>query len=218
MLKLLPGLHVFKTEIHAANKDFFEELARSQSPDAVFITCSDSRVVVSLLTQTNPGDLFHIRNAGNIIPPHGTPVSGEEATLEFAVNALNVKDIIVCGHSGCGAMKGLLAPESLENLPCVAQWLQHSAQTKELIDKNYADLDFECKHNIAIQENVLVQLEHLRTYPFISKKLWKREINLHGWVYDIETGEVYIYNPIDEEFQPMHQFTDMSDLHSQSTV
>ena len=202
MEKLLHGLHQFQSEIHAINQEFFEHLSKGQSPDAIFVTCSDSRVVPNLITTTAPGDLFVIRNAGNIVPPFGE-WSGEEASIEYAINALNVKDIVVCGHSQCGAIKGLLQPETLVEMPAVAHWLRHAEDTKRILDQNYCDRDFDCVLNVAIQENVLVQIEHLRSLPCIAKRIMKREIELHAWTYEIETGMVYVYDAVTEEFRPL---------------
>ncbi len=208
MHKLHHGLHQFKTEVFAINEEFFGNLSKGQAPDAVFICCSDSRIVPSLLTQTDPGQLFTIRNAGNIVPPHGQSVSGEEATIEYAVEALNIKNIIVCGHTKCGAMAGVLQPQTLSTMPNVARWLSHAAKTRDIIDLHYKDLDFDFKHSVVVQENVLVQLENLRSLPCVARKLWKREVELHGWVYEIESGEVYVYDPIDEEFEPIRHALD----------
>ncbi len=219
MLKLLPGLHQFKSEIHSQNEKFFERLASGQSPDAIFITCSDSRVVPNLITQTDPGSLFVIRNAGNIVPPYesDTHIHGEEATIEYAINHLNVKEIIVCGHSGCGAMQGLLEPDKLELMPAVKKWLRHTERTREIIARDYCELDWECSISAAIQVNVLVQLENLRTLPCIARRVMKREIELHGWVYDIESGEVYIFDPIDDEFKASVKVSDGFELNSGRT-
>ncbi len=201
MLKLLPGLHHFKTEVHSANQEFFSHLTSGQTPDAVFITCSDSRIDPGLLTQTRPGDLFTLRNVGNIVPASGDSLT-EESAIEYAVEVLGVRNIIVCGHSHCGAMQALLQPETLESLPVVRKWLKNASTTYDLVRENYSDLDFECQWSIAIQENVLVQLEHLRQLPCIARRLWKREIELHGWVYQLETGEVHIYDLMQEAFVP----------------
>lgn len=219
MLKLLPGLHQFKSEIHSQNEKFFERLASGQSPDAIFITCSDSRVVPNLITQTDPGTLFVIRNAGNIVPAYSADSDSpaEEATIEYAVSQLNVKEIIVCGHSGCGAMNGLLQMEKLDSMPAVKKWLKHTERTLDIIDSDYGDLDWDSKVSAAIQVNVLVQLENLRTLPCISKRIMKREIELHGWVYDIESGEVYIFDPLDEEFKAPLKTRDGFELDSERT-
>lgn len=202
MKKLLRGLHKFQSEIQPARKRFFEELAKGQNPDAIFITCSDSRVDPSLITQTQPGQLFTIRNAGNIVPAAGF-ASGEEASIEYGINVLKIKDIVVCGHSHCGAMQGLLKPETLAQLPSVADWLQHAAETKRILDTNYREQDFECVVNITVQENVLVQLEHVRGLPCVQEALKHGQVALHAWTYKIETGVIYSYDPEAEEFTPL---------------
>ncbi|MDR3612778.1 MAG: carbonic anhydrase [Candidatus Obscuribacterales bacterium] len=203
MLRLMHGLHQFEKEVHTSNQDFFARLAQKQSPDAIFITCSDSRIDPNLLTGTAPGELFIIRNAGNIVPDYNEHIGGEAASIEFAIEVLGVKDIIVCGHSQCGAIRGLLNPDSLTEMPTVSQWLKHAERTKRILSDNYHEQDSDCVHNIAVQENVLVQMENLRTLPCIARKVMKREIEIHGWVYEIESGRVYIYDPVDEEFLPI---------------
>src|SRR3954467_2337295 len=129
MQKLIHGIHRFREEDFRPLQGLFEELAKGQNPETLFITCSDSRIDPSLLTRAKPGDLFILRNAGNIIPPHGAANGGEAATIELAVAALGVKDIIICGHSHCGAMQGLLQPESVAALPSVSSWLSHAETT-----------------------------------------------------------------------------------------
>lgn len=203
MQKLIHGLHHFQEHVYSSKEELFQRLSHGQAPDALFITCSDSRINPNLLTQTEPGELFILRNAGNLIPPHGAANGGEAATIEFAVLALGVKDIIVCGHSHCGAVKGLLNPDSLTKLPTVRQWLSHADATKCIVDENYADRSPEEKLNIAIQENVLVQLENLRTIPAVAARLVKGDLNLHGWVYKFETGQVFAYNPSQGQFVPI---------------
>lgn len=202
MKKLLHGLHKFQSEIHPSRKLFFEELAKGQNPDAIFITCSDSRVDPSLITQTQPGQLFTIRNAGNIVPPAGEG-SGEEASIEYGIDVLKIRDIVVCGHSQCGAMKGLLKPETLTELPSVATFLKYAEDTKRILDSNYREQDFECVLNITVQENVLVQLEHVRGLPCVQEALKKGEVELHAWTYRIETGTIFAYDPEVEEFTPL---------------
>ncbi len=195
MQKLVQGIHHFQDHIFHSKKELFERLSGGQTPDALFITCSDSRINPNLITQTEPGELFIMRNAGNIIPPYGAANGGEAATIEFAVQGLGIKDIIVCGHSHCGAIKGLMKPDSLSDMPMVRQWLGHAEATRCIIEENYADYRYEDKLNIAVQENVLVQLEHLRTLPVVAARLMRGELNLHGWVYKFETGEVFSYEP-----------------------
>jgi carbonic anhydrase len=212
MLRLLPGIHKFQEEIHSDNQEFFERLSKQQTPTAIFITCSDSRVDPNLLTMTNPGELFVLRNAGNIIPAYDAHIGGEEASIEFAVAKLGVRDIVVCGHSGCGAMRGLLEPELLSDIPAVSQWLENAKRTKQIVAENYSNKSLEEQFDAAVEENVLVQLENLRTLPCVARRLWKREIELHGWVYDIASGCVYVYDPVSEDFLAFHKFTDGYEL------
>lgn len=195
MHKLISGLHEFQSNIFLSHKELFERLAQGQKPDALFITCSDSRINPNLLTQTQPGELFILRNAGNLVPPYGEDNGGEAATIEYAVVALGVKDIIVCGHSCCGAMQGLWQPESLVNLPAMRSWLSLAERTRRAVVENYGSVGEQERLNICTQENVLAQLKNLRTHPSVARRLESGELNLHGWIYAFETGEVFIYQP-----------------------
>lgn len=203
MQKLIQGLHQFQAHVFSSQRELFERLAHGQQPDALFITCSDSRINPNLLTQTGPGELFILRNAGNIIPPYGAANGGEGATVEFAVSALAVKDIIVCGHSHCGAVKGLLHPEGLSDMPSVAAWLSHAEATRRIVKENYAHLAGEARLTAAIEENVLVQIENLRTHPSVASRLARGDLKLHGWVYNFERGEVFAYDPEFGQFLPL---------------
>jgi carbonic anhydrase len=194
MQKLIQGIHQFQSADFVSLQGLFETLAKGQHPDTLFITCSDSRIDPNLLTRSKPGDLFIIRNAGNIIPPHGAANGGEAATVEFAVAALGVRDVIICGHSHCGAMKGLLEPDQVATLPAVASWLAHAETTRRIIRDNYSELQGDRLLMATVEENVLVQLEHLRTLPSVASRLVRGDLNLHGWVYRIETGEVFAYD------------------------
>jgi len=204
--KLIRGIHEFQAEDFRPLQGLFESLAHGQSPETLFITCSDSRIDPNLLTKSQPGDLFILRNAGNIVPPHTGQAGGETATIEFAVAGLGVKDIIICGHSHCGAVKGLLDPSLVEGLPAVSQWLTHAEATKRIIEDNYKELSGLDRVTAAIEENVLVQLENLRTLPCVKSRLVKGDLRLHGWVYKIETGEVFAYDRIDGQFVPLEQY------------
>jgi carbonic anhydrase len=181
----------------------FERLAEGQKPDALFITCSDSRINPNLITQSEPGELFIIRNAGNLVPPYGAANGGEGATIEFAVVGLGIEHIIVCGHSHCGAMKGLLHPESLTEMPLVAAWLGHAEATRRIAQQKYADRSAEALLNVTTQENVLVQLENLRTYPAVAAGVAGGQLKLHAWVYKIETGQVFAFDPEQGQFVPL---------------
>jgi carbonic anhydrase len=203
MQKLVQGIHNFQTNVFTSNREFFERLSGGQHPLALFITCSDSRINPNLLTQTDPGDLFILRNAGNIIPPFGASNGGEAATVEFAVSVLGVEDIIVCGHSLCGAMKALLDRESLHNVPTVAQWLQHAESTRRIMTEKYTHLSGPQLLTATVQENVLMQLENLRTHPAVASALARGAVRLHGWVYKFETGQVFGYEVEKGEFLPL---------------
>lgn len=200
MQKLIDGLHHFQTSLFSSQRELFERLANGQAPETLFITCSDSRINPNLLTQTEPGELFILRNAGNIVPPHGASNGGEAATIEFAVAGLGVRDIIVCGHSHCGAMKGLLNEALTADTPAVRQWLTHADAAKRIVRENYSSLDGDPLISVCVQENVLTQLENLRTHPSVASRIRRGELNLHGWVYKIETGEVFAYDPSRGQF------------------
>lgn len=206
MQKLIQGIHQFQCEAFRPLQGLFAQLAHGQNPETLFITCSDSRIDPNLLTQSYPGDLFILRNAGNIVPPHGAATGGEGATIEFAVAGLGVKDIIVCGHSHCGAIKGLLDPILVEKLPTVRAWLGHAETTRRIMMENYTHLTGDRLLTAAVEENVLVQLENLRTLPTVAARLVKGDLHLHGWVYKIETGEVFAYDPESGQFVPLAEY------------
>lgn len=206
MQKLIQGIHQFRTQDFRPLQGLFEQLAKGQNPETLFITCSDSRIDPNLLTRSRPGDLFILRNAGNIVPPHGAGNGGEAATIEFAVAGLGVKDIIICGHSHCGAMKGLLQPETVIPLPTVASWLSHAETTRRIVRDNYGHLEGDRLVTATVEENVLVQLENLRTLPSVASRLVRGDLHLHGWVYKIETGDVFAYDTTIGQFVPLAQY------------
>jgi carbonic anhydrase len=201
--KLVQGVHRFQSDIFRPNHELFQRLAGGQNPQVLFITCSDSRVMPDLITQAEPGDLFVLRNAGNLIPPSGAaPDSGEGATIEYAVQVLGIQDIIVCGHTRCGAMQALLHPETLDKTPRVRRWLAHAEATREIILRQYENLDVypEALWKATVEENVLVQLENLRTHPSVAAGIAHGKLKLHGWVYKIESGEVFAFAPESGQF------------------
>ena len=202
MRKLLKGLHKFQSSYFPANQEIFEQLAEGQKPRVLFITCSDSRIVPHLITQSGVGELFVIRNAGNLVPPFGAANGGEGAAIEYAIHVLGIEQVIICGHSNCGAMKGLLKLEKLRTeMPLVYEWLQHAESTRRLIHENYADIKGEELLTITMAENVVTQIENLKTYPVIRSKLHQNKMSIYGWIFDIETGEVLAYNPETDEFE-----------------
>ncbi len=206
MERLIEGIHQFQKDTFRPLRSLFARLAEEQEPDTLFITCSDSRVDPNLLTNSKPGDLFVLRNAGNLVPPHGAGVGGEAATIEFAVTALGVHDIIVCGHSHCGAVKSLLYPEQLDALPAVAEWLRHADATRRILLDNYTHMEGEHLLTAAVEENVLVQLENIRTLPSVASRMVRGDLHVHGWVYEIATGEVFAYDPEVGQFVPVANY------------
>jgi carbonic anhydrase len=206
MENLVRGIHKFQTTQFGEHRDLFKQLSAGQSPETLIITCSDSRIAPNLILQTKPGELFVLRNAGNIIPPYGAARGGEGATIEYALKGLNIGHIVVMGHSHCGAMKGLLHPEDLEGMPLVKDWLTHASATREILNDCYSDLTGEELLNAAIKENVLVQLDNLRTYPVVAARLAKGELTLHGWVYEFETGKIFAFDPKRSQFAPITSY------------
>jgi carbonic anhydrase len=206
MQKLIQGIHQFQQDHFRSLHGLFQQLARGQNPETLFITCSDSRIDPCLMTQSRPGDLFILRNAGNIVPPHGAPVNGEAATVEYAVAVLGVKDIIVCGHSQCGAMKALLDPASLRDLPATAAWLRYAEATRRVIAASYGHLSGDDLLTATIEENVLTQLENLRTLPAVAAGIRTGAVHLHGWVYKFETGAVFAYDPQAGQFVTVAEY------------
>ena len=209
MQKLVTGIHQFQRQIRQTRPELLERNAAGQEPMALFITCSDSRVVPSLMTQTDPGDLFMLQTAGNIIPPYGAVMGGEAATIEYAVAALKVRDIIVCGHSLCGAMTALIHPEQVEGLPAVRSLLSHAESTRRIMTENYPHItDTADRLTATVQENVLVQLENLRTHPTVAAALSRGALGLHGWVYKVQTAEVFAYHSGQQQFLPLEDEAD----------
>jgi carbonic anhydrase len=195
MKKLITGLQAFRTNYVASHRELLESLAHGQHPRVLFITCSDSRIDPNLLTQTDVGELFTIRNAGNIVPPYRAANGGEGASIEYAIQALGIEQIVVCGHSHCGAMKGLLQLGKLEEqMPLVYDWLKHAEATRLLVKENYSTYSGEELLEITIAENVLTQIENLKTYPIVHSRLYQGKLKIYGWIYLLETGEVLAYD------------------------
>jgi carbonic anhydrase len=200
MEKLIEGFKKFQSEVFREKKSLFDKLAHQQNPRALFITCSDSRIDPCLLTQTEPGELFILRNAGNLVPSYGTTIGSTTATIEFAVGLLEIRNIIVCGHTDCGVVRAILDPEQVGDLPAVKTWLTQAEATRRVVKENYAHLKGEALLVVTIQENVRIQLEHLQTHPTVAAKLRKGALELHGWVYSIATGEVWAYDFRKDQF------------------
>jgi len=204
MDRLYKGIWNFQRSYFREETDFFRRLSTGQSPEVLFITCADSRVDPNLVTQSRPGELFIVRNVGNIIPPYEAikDKNSVAAAIEFAVLKLPVKDIIVCGHSNCGAMQALTAQEhELRGMPYLQDWLNLADPVKEIIMNHYADATDEIRQRVTEEENVLLQLHNMQTYPFVRKALEENALRLHGWYYNIGTGSIYSYNSEEDVFQ-----------------
>ncbi len=200
MQKLVKGIHSFHNGYFASHRQLFEQLATAgQSPETLFITCSDSRVVPNLITDAAPGELFIVRNVGNVVPPQDLP-GGTAAAIEYAVQVLNVENIIICGHTQCGAMQAILHPERVEKLPFVKRWLARTGNVRQVIEERYSHLTEEARLTAAVQENVLAQLENLREYPFIAERLDANKLHVSGWVFDLHGGTVFNFDPEVGEF------------------
>lgn len=206
MKDIIEGVRRFRAQVYPQKRQLFEALARGQRPSAVIICCADSRVDMQLVTQSNPGHLFCFRNAGNIVPPYGTVLGAVSATIEYAMVALEIPNIIVCGHSDCGAMRGVLSHGLEERMPTVAQWLRFSDAARQIALRE--DRSPEDRLARLIELNVLAQLEHLKTHPSVAVRLAHGEVRLHGWVYDIELGTVSAYDGTAGRFVPLEQLPD----------
>ncbi|MNS95861.1 Carbonic anhydrase 1 [compost metagenome] len=169
----------------------------------MFITCADSRIVPELITQSSPGDLFVTRNVGNVVPPYGQMNGGVSTAIEYAVLALGVHHIIVCGHSDCGAMRAVLNPQSLEKMPTVKAWLRHAEVARTVVEDNCSCGSEHESMQVLTKENVIAQLHHLRTHPSVASRLAAGQLFIHGWIYDIETSQIEAYDAASDSFLPL---------------
>ena len=208
MRRIIDGVLKFQQDVSPSEKALFKQLSNAQRPEAMFIGCSDSRVVPELFTQQGPGALFVVRNAGNIVPPYPVAPGGVSASIEYAVAVLGVPDIIVCGHSGCGAMTAILqGQEQLKALPQVARWLNFSDAARQIVVEQYADADNETRLAAMVRENVLVQIHNLLTHPVVAHAIEAKEVRLHGWIFDIATATVTHYDAQSGDFVPLAHST-----------
>ena len=195
MKKLIRGLDKFRETYVDTHKELLEQLSHGQKPRVLFVSCSDSRVDPNLITNTDIGELFVIRNAGNIIPPYGAANGGEGGTIEYAINALDIEQIVICGHTHCGAMKGLLKLNKLQkDMPLVYDWLKHAEATRRMVLETYPHYEGEDLIEVLVAENVLIQIDNLKTYPIIKSRLHQGRLKIYAWIYNIETGNVLAYD------------------------
>jgi len=223
MEHIIDGVLRFQREVYPNSEALFHSLALSQSPSALFIGCADSRIVPEMLTQQGPGELFVVRNAGNIVPPHSNEPGGVTASIEYGIAVLGIPDIVICGHSGCGAMTAILrGAEQLEALPAVARWLHYADRARDAVAREYGQphahthnqdeesavdspQSEEHKLNALIHENVLAQLDNLLTHPVVARAVEKKQLRIHGWVYDIASGSVDTYDARVGKFVPISE-------------
>lgn len=227
MKKLIRGLDKFRKTYVSSHQELLEQLALGQKPRVLFVACSDSRVDPNLITNTDVGELFVIRNAGNIIPPYGAANGGEGGTIEYAISALGIEQVVICGHSNCGAMKGLLKLNKLQkDMPLVYDWLKHAEATRRLVMENYSHYNDEDLMDMLVAENVLIQIDNLKTYPIVKARMHQGKLKIYAWVYNIETGDVLAYDArthtyippegqlLDEEETPARPFSVTRDRES----
>lgn len=208
MKKLIQGIVDFRASLTKESRELFAQLALGQKPDALFVACSDSRVVPNLFASMNPGDLFVLRNIGNLIPPFSLDEKDNSASavIEFSVFNLNVSNIIVCGHSECGAMQALTGQLDTKCCPHLESWLKHGEKSVEKVRNGFVLDPSLSEHNQVSQVNVLQQMEHISNYPFVKERIEKKQLRVHGWWFDIAQADVYCFEPdlnkfvlIDEE-------------------
>ena len=208
MQRLFEGVHKFRSSEFGNYRKLFRKLSREgQNPHTLFITCSDSRVLAELITQSQPGDLFVVKNIGNIVPLAHVrgDTNSTAAAIEFAVANLRVSDIVICGHSQCGAMAALLADQPVNaTTPHLHAWLSLAAPVLEILKKNYTHLhEIHARENAAAEENVLFGLDNLHSYPCVQERLADGTLRLHGWFFKIATAELFAYDPETRQFSPL---------------
>lgn len=202
MRKLIQGIVEFRKGLTEERRELFAKLALGQKPDALFIACSDSRVVPNLFASTNPGDLFVIRNIGNLIPPP-TPTEEDNsvpAAIEFSLSTLNVSNIIICGHSDCGAMHALVAGIDTVCCPHLKSWLKYGEESRRKVESGFVlDPSLSLENQIS-QMNVLEQMEHVKSYPSVQERMGKKQLGVHGLWFDIAHADVYCYEQSQNRF------------------
>lgn len=203
--RLKAGIRTFQRDIYPANAEGYRAaVSKPQQPHTLMITCADSRIEIETVTNSSPGQMFVMRNIGNIVPVYGEALGGVSAVVEYAVAMLKVSHIVICGHSDCGAMNALLAPAVLETLPTVKLWLNHahSGPTAEEREAARGKDPLETLARLT-ERNVLLQLKHLKTHPSVSRAMSRGELTLSGWIYDIGSGQVRVSEDGEQTFRPV---------------
>jgi carbonic anhydrase len=197
LARIVEGVRKFQRDVYPAQRELFQGLKHRQEPIAMFFTCADSRILPSLLLQTGPGEVFTERTPGNIVPKYSEHVGGVTASVEFAILALRVPLIIVCGHTDCGVVKALLEPERAAGIPALQSWMRHSLPARErLLREHHEDAGSkEERLRLLTEYNVLTQLENLKTHPAVESRCASGELALEGWIYDIGDGSIWSARP-----------------------
>jgi len=199
--RLLAGVRKFRREVYPGQREVYEQTLREgQRPHTLVIACADSRIDPNLLTQSDPGEIFVARNIGNIVPAYGEMLGGVSAVIEYAVAALGVQDVVVCGHTDCGAMKGLLNKKTVSAMPTVKTWLRNAEAALSIVQAQHPDLPAAATLDELVQANVVLQMNHLRTHPSVAGRMASGTLAVHGWVYDIATGMVRNYDETEKRF------------------
>ncbi|WP_144812371.1 MULTISPECIES: carbonic anhydrase [Enterobacteriaceae] len=215
MKEIIEGFLKFQKNVFPERVKLFKSLANQQNPRALFISCSDSRLVPELVTQREPGDLFVIRNAGNIVPSYGPEPGGVSASVEYAVAALQVNDIVICGHSDCGAMTAVATCKCLDHMPAVSSWLRY-ADSARVVNEARQHPDPSAKVAAMVRENVIAQLANIQTHPSVRLALEEGRVTLHGWVYDIESGRIDAFDGRTGTFVSLAENPDVNAVSSQA--
>jgi carbonic anhydrase len=206
--QLKDGVRRFQAEVYPQQAEMFAQAAsEKQAPHTLFITCADSRVDPNLITSSGTGEVFVTRNIGNMVPAYGEMLGGVSAVVEFAVDVLKVRHIVICGHTHCGAMQALLAPETVANMPTVKSWLRnaHAALgiSEALDEKMAAGGGGHDLLAVLTEQNVLLQMRHLKTHPSVAAAMARGELTISGWIYSIGTGEVSVAEDGEQTFTPV---------------
>ncbi len=202
--RLLTGVRHFRENEYPQRQGTYKQITlQGQRPHSLFITCADSRIDPELITQSGPGDIFVARNIGNLVPAYGEMIGGVSAVIEYAVAGLEVDQIVICGHADCGAMKALLHQEQLERMPTVRRWLQNAHTALSISEAKGSRTDEQQFLEELIEQNVLLQLNHLRTHPSVAGRIAQGRLAVYGWVYDFQSGNVLMYEEAEKRFQPI---------------
>lgn len=202
--RLLSGVRRFRDEVYPQQRALYEQLGREgQQPHTLMVTCADSRIDLETLTQSGPGEIFVARNIGNIVPAYGEMLGGVSAVVEYAVAALGVQNIVICGHTDCGAIKGLIDQSKVAAMPTVKGWLRNAEAALSVVQALHPGVPAQDTMDQLIEANVLLQLQHLRTHPAVAGATARGSLAVHGWVYDIGCGSVRVYNEQSNQFEPL---------------